>query len=182
MDSLISHISEQKFIKIAIESSYFFAADLCAKRFEEIAKCWNDTANGPGENDPAFEGKPRIIKSALPARYSSSDDATDGLQIQLTDPDKAIFRLNLQQPIKDCRIYQDGYRGKKNNCGGGNGNTRVCQLIKYRTGYDLGAKLDKKSLRNYIISHIWGHAVDPRYFTNLWNIAIVPAWANHLLD
>ena len=39
-----------------------------------------------------------------------------------------------------------------------------------------------KHFRNFIISHIWGHAIDPRYFTNLWNIVIVPAWANHLLD
>lgn len=58
----------------------------------------------------------------------------------------------------------------------------MCQLIKDRTGYALGATSDKKHFRNFIISHIWGHAIDPRYFTNLWNIAIVPAWANHLLD
>ena len=55
-------------------------------------------------------------------------------------------------------------------------------MIKDRTGYALGATSDKKHFRNFIISHIWGHAIDPRYFTNLWNIAIVPAWANHLLD
>lgn len=58
----------------------------------------------------------------------------------------------------------------------------MCQLIKDRTGYALGATSDKKHFRNFIISHIWGHAIDPRYFTNLWNIVIVPAWANHLLD
>ena len=58
----------------------------------------------------------------------------------------------------------------------------MCQLIKDRTGYDLGATTNKKHFRNFIISHIWGHAIDPRYFTNLWNIVIVPAWANHLLD
>ena len=55
-------------------------------------------------------------------------------------------------------------------------------MIKDRTGYDLGTTTNKKHFRNFIISHIWGHAIDPRYFTNLWNIVIVPAWANHLLD
>ena len=94
--------------------------------------------------------------------------------------------MHNSQPL--CIIYQENARKKdkedcsENTCGGGNGNARVCQLIKDRTGYALGATSDKKHFRNFIISHIWGHAIDPRYFTNLWNIAIVPAWANHLLD
>ena len=36
--------------------------------------------------------------------------------------------------------------------------------------------------QNYIISHIWGRAFDPRYFTSLWNVVIIPAWANPLMD
>ena len=46
----------------------------------------------------------------------------------------------------------------------------------------MNVNLDKKPFSNYIISHIWGRAIDPRYFTSLWNIVLVPAWANHLLD
>ena len=45
-------------------------------------------------------------------------------------------------------------------------------------------KLEAKTIfaQNYKISHLWGRAFDPRFFTNLWNVVLVPAWANDLLD
>lgn len=183
MDSLIEYIKEEKFVKLAIESSYFFSPDLVAERFEEIKEyiCQQKVV------DPAFKDKE--VKY-LPARYTSKEDPTDAADgVHECDQTVGIvyFKLpNASQPL--CiTIYQEGARGKNkecgtNTCGGGNGNTRVCQLIKDRTGYDLGTTTNKKHFRNFIISHIWGHAIDPRYFTNLWNIVIVPAWANHLLD
>lgn len=182
MDSLIEYIKEEKFVKLAIESSYFFSPDLVAERFEEIKEyiCQQKVV------DPAFKDKE--VKY-LPARYTSKEDPTNAADgVHECDQTVGIvyFKLpNASQRL--CVIYQDGARGKnkecgENTCGGGNGNTRVCQLIKDRTGYDLGTTTNKKHFRNFIISHIWGHAIDPRYFTNLWNIVIVPAWANHLLD
>ena len=61
------------------------------------------------------------------------------------------------------------------------GNNEVRRLINDYTGYTIGA--GKNSIfHNFIISHLWGQAYDPRYFTNFWNIAIVPAWVNSLLD
>ena len=137
------------------------------------------------ELDPAID-KEKYYIIYLPARYSSKEDAEDGVHEPVEKEKKVYFKLpNASQRL--CVIYQEGARGKNkecggNPCGGGNGNARVCQLIKDRTGYALGATSDKKHFRNFIISHIWGHAIDPRYFTNLWNIVIVPAWANHLLD
>ena len=183
MDSLIEFIKEEKFVKLAIESSYFFSPELVKKRVDEIANyiCKEE------EVDPAFDKNDINIKY-LPARYSSKEkeDADDGVHEPVVEEGKVYFKLkNTAQRL--CVIYQEGARGKNtkcgvNTCGGGNGNARVCQLINDRTGYALGATSDKKHFRNFIISHIWGHAIDPRYFTNLWNIVIVPAWANHLLD
>lgn len=180
MDSLIEYIKEEKFVKLAIESSYFFSPDLVAERFEEI----KEYICQPKVVDPAFD---KYDIKYLPARYSSKEDAEDGVQEPVVKDGKVYFKLsNTSQPL--CiTIYQEGARGKNKECGtktcgGGNGNTRVCQLIRDRTGYDLGTTTNKKHFRNFIISHIWGHAIDPRYFTNLWNIVIVPAWANHLLD
>ena len=178
MDSLIEYIKEEKFVKLAIESSYFFSPDLVAERFEEIKEyiCQQKVV------DPAFDKEQYKVKF-LPARYSSKED---GVHEPVEEEGKVYFNLpNASQRL--CVIYQEGARGKNkkcggNPCGGGNGNARVCQLIKDRTGYDLGTTTNKKHFRNFIISHIWGHAIDPRYFTNLWNIVIVPAWANHLLD
>ena len=179
MKSLEMHLGEEDFVKLAIESSYFFSPDLVAERFEEIKEyiCQHKVV------DPAFKDKE--VKY-LPARYSSKEDAEDGVHEPVVKDGIVYFKLpNASQRL--CVIYQEGARGKNkecggNTCGGGNGNARVCQLIRDRTGYDLGATTNKKHFRNFIISHIWGHAIDPRYFTNLWNIVIVPAWANHLLD
>ena len=179
MKSLEMHLGEEDFVKLAIESSYFFSPDLVVKRFEEIKEyiCQQKVV------DPAFD---KYDIKYLPARYSSKEDAEDGVHEPVVEEGKIYFKLpNEAQRL--CVIYQEGARGKNkecgaNTCGGGNGNARVCQLIKDRTGYDLGTTTNKKHFRNFIISHIWGHAIDPRYFTNLWNIVIVPAWANHLLD
>lgn len=61
------------------------------------------------------------------------------------------------------------------------GNREVQTIIEDLTGYTVSS--GKGSIfQNFIISHIWGKAYDPRYFTNLWNLAIVPAWGNFLLD
>lgn len=60
-------------------------------------------------------------------------------------------------------------------------NQIVRSMIVNKTGYTVGS--GKECIfQNYIISHIWGQAFDPRFFTNLWNIVLVPAWANSLLD
>lgn len=61
------------------------------------------------------------------------------------------------------------------------GNKAVRDLIKTETGYTLSSG-ENCLFTNYIISHIWGDAFDPRNFTNFWNLALVPAWANPLLD
>ena len=177
MDSLIEYISTKQFIKLAIQSSYFFSPKLVKERVDEI----KDYINMHKKVDPAFSAGNYKVKY-LPARYSEANGGHERDE----SAGEVYFKLpNASQRL--CVIYQEGARGKNkecggNTCGGGNGNARVCQLIKDRTGYDLGTTTNKKHFRNFIISHIWGHAIDPRYFTNLWNIVIVPAWANHLLD
>ena len=182
MKSLEMYLGEEDFIKLAIESSYFFSPDLVKKRFDEIKDyiCKEQTKD---IKDPGV-GKGCKVHY-LPARYTAKEDA-NGVKIQKRDNDGLVFFMHNSQPL--CIIYQENARKKdkedcsENTCGGGNGNTRVCQLIKRCTGYALGKKADERDFKNCIISHIWGNAIDPRYFTNLWNIAIVPAWANHLLD
>ena len=53
MDSLIEYISAKQFIKLAIESSYFFSPKLVVERFEEIKEyiCQQKDV------DPAFKDK-----------------------------------------------------------------------------------------------------------------------------
>lgn len=37
-------------------------------------------------------------------------------------------------------------------------------------------------LRNYVISHIWPDTADPFYFSSLWNVVIIPAHCNDIMD
>lgn len=199
MDPLIDKLGEAEFIKLAIESSYFFSKDIVKSRHDQIVKyieeykykykckynkCKCKYKSSDCIVDPAFESY--SIKR-LPARISPNKDTI--VQEQYVNTKTVYFYASKDEESNEnplCEIYQDGYRKPKAavdyGFGGGNGNTRVCQLIKNLTGYNLGAKTEAKSFKNYVISHIWGNAVDPRYFTNLWNIVLVPEWASHLLD
>lgn len=62
------------------------------------------------------------------------------------------------------------------------GNRKVRSLINSYVGYWAGNGKENSNFVNYTISHIWGRAFDPRYFTSLWNIVLVPSWANTLMD
>jgi hypothetical protein len=61
------------------------------------------------------------------------------------------------------------------------GNKCVRDLIADTTGHKISAGYNS-NFQYYIISHIWGDAFDPRNFTSFWNLSIVPAWANYILD
>lgn len=61
------------------------------------------------------------------------------------------------------------------------GNKEVRDLIEKNTGYTVSSGYND-FFTNFKISHIWGNANDPRFFTSFWNIVIVPAWANDNLD
>jgi hypothetical protein len=60
-------------------------------------------------------------------------------------------------------------------------NKYVRGLINEQTGVTV-ASGKNALIQNTIISHVWGCAYDPRYFTSLWNIVLIPAWANSLMD
>ena len=96
----------------------------------------------------------------IPARRSTQDD------IYRIEGERCFFvDKGFECPIK---IDKDG-------------NAEVRRIINAKTGYTISQ--GKKSIfQNYCISHIWGRAYDPRYFTSLWNLAIVPAWANSMMD
>lgn len=68
----------------------------------------------------------------------------------------------------NCRIDKDGNSNVRSN------------ITKY-TGYTISTG-KKSNFLNYRISHLYGNASDPRYFTNFWNIVLVPEWANGLLE
>ena len=95
-----------------------------------------------------------------------------------------MYQNNDPIPARWKEIRKSGIRSQCGyaNCDiDTNGNSKVRQVIENMTGYTV-SQGQNSVFTNYKISHIWGNAQDPRYFTNLWNIVLVPAWVNDLLD
>lgn len=139
IEVLVSELGINKFVKMAVEQSYFFDPDIVRKRHRDLNKMIYDYIPVP------------VRKSKTGNRHHQIDgiwqDVESGIPIKLDEQ----------------------------------GNREVRQIIGKYTGYTVcGGK--GSVFQNYIISHIWGRAFDPRYFTSLWNIVIIPAWANGLMD
>jgi len=62
------------------------------------------------------------------------------------------------------------------------GNDFVRDAIHRYTGVWVCKNNKMNMLRNYKISHIWGRTYDPFYFSSLWNIVIIPAHCNDIMD
>ena len=147
--ALANEIGEDKFIKWAIEQSYFFAPDIVAERMNKLIE--------------DLENK----TTPLPARKTTKNDkdAEEGYSHSEMGGNIYYIEGNIKIPVT---LSKDG-------------NDFVRSLISNETGFTIGAGKDT-IFQNYIISHLWGRAYDPRYYTNFWNIVLVPAWANSLLD
>lgn len=147
--ALANEIGEDKFIKWAIEQSYFFDPDIVAERMKKLIE--------------DLENK----TTPLPARKTTKNDkdAEEGYSHSKMGGNTYYIEGNIKIPVT---LSKDG-------------NDFVRSLISNETGFTVGAGKDN-IFQNYIISHLWGRAYDPRYYTNFWNIVLVPAWANSLLD
>ncbi len=62
------------------------------------------------------------------------------------------------------------------------GNRYVCQAIKRYTGEWVSSGTKISTIKNYMISHIWGKTNDPLCFTALWNLALIPMHCSFILD
>lgn len=106
-------------------------------------------------------------KKPLPARKTTKKQkGIPGIGINIDKNSNIYYQINGKEiPVK---LDPDG-------------NQQVRKIIKEKTGYTL-CEGSSCIFRNYIISHILGKAYDPIYFTSFWNIVLVPAWVNSLLD
>lgn len=62
------------------------------------------------------------------------------------------------------------------------GNDFVRTAIRRYTGVWVCENSRVNMLRNYVISHIWPDTADPFYFSSLWNVVIIPAHCNDIMD
>ena len=156
MDVLLTNLGEDKFIQLALAGSYFFDPKLVKKATLELSKKFN---NGTANELPM-------------SRYTTNTDIKG--QRQIKKGDKAVV-----YKIKDSTTSNRELKFKVDI--DVDGNRAVRDLITNETGVTV-SQGKKSVLQNTIISHVWGRAYDPRYFTSLWNIVLIPAWANSLMD
>ena len=93
--------------------------------------------------------------------------------------------INNQIPVRNSSRVKNGYYSINSNSyrvfTNHDGNKPVRDIIKDHTGYIVAQGIES-SLHHYVISHIWSNATDPRYFTSMWNIALIPTWLNPVMD
>ena len=141
-------------------------------------------------------GEDKFITWAIEQSYFFDPDiVAERMNKLIEDLENKTTPLPARKTTKNDKDAEEGYSHSKM---GGNiyyiegnikipvtlskdGNDFVRSLISNETGFTIGAGKDT-IFQNYIISHLWGRAYDPRYYTNFWNIVLVPAWANSLLD
>lgn len=106
----------------------------------------------------------------LEARYTT-DKGIVVNSSRLMEGDNAIYAIEEENKMKyKYRVTIDD-----------DGNNFVRSQINKTTGITI-SQGKESVMQNMIISHVWGNAYDPRYFTSLWNIVLIPAWANSLMD
>lgn len=190
--ALAREIGVDRFIQYAIDQCYFFEPIIVKDRMKDICDCVTSTLYLYARTSTSFfknttdysinsNGKYGQIGDGFSSATFNSRVASENLsRIVLglkeitvnrdtkhrlfTDPDP-IYNLTNYPIILDTD---------------GNQELRSIINVDY-TGYTISTGKDS-IFQNYRISHVWGRAYDPRFFTNLWNVVLVPAWANDLLD
>lgn len=154
MQYILHIIGVKNIIKLSVENCLFFQEDIVTDRFNKILNVHHNGVSIP-----------------LDARWSNDSSVYSNK----TFPVSRNFMKEFQDGIylHDV-IINGGPKGSRKK----DENHEVRRLINQYTGYTIGAK---QIIKNYVISHIWGNASDPRYFTNFWNIVLVPSWADFLL-
>lgn len=107
-------------------------------------------------------------KGKFPVRYSK--DFNDLFNIKNKDEGVKLTKDNEIEYDEQFKILIDG-----------DGNRHVRNILKEKLNHIISGG-QKSTIKNYIISHVWGKASHPLFFTSLWNIVLLPAHLNYLMD
>lgn len=106
----------------------------------------------------------------FPIRYSPSHHEALGIKnkaeaIALTRANEARLPA---YPAFNIKIDNDGNHENRRS-------------IKKYLGQTISTGKNS-TVKNYIVSHVWGLASHPLFFSSLWNIVLIPAHFNYLMD
>ena len=151
------------FVHYMISHSYFFKVETVNARHDVIVN-WLQR----GEK--------------LPARYMTKSDCyfdsiEGGKILRLKNKNYAVRKTH------DKTVYYGkGWKCRIPIVIDRDGNKAVRNLIRSASGAVVSQGDKQSNVRSAVISHLWGNAYNPIFFTNLWNIVIVPAYLNPILD
>lgn len=156
-------------IEYMVKSSYFFSENSVGERYKYMLEIYeNGTlpvrhSTAKGDNRPYF----RKVNDNSYARLKTADGTDSKMGILEYQKNNEIF-YKIGNKYVNVKIDNDG-------------NAQVRSLINEKSGYWV-SNGENGSIKNATISHIWGNATNPFYFTSLWNIVIIPTFCNFILD
>ena len=175
--ALAKEIGVDNFIQYAVDQCYFFEPDIVMQRMSEIVTDYTKGFN-------LYARKSENTSIQIPDGDSNTNSTRrNTLNIERASRGQSQIKSKVDKPLQFAKFNDvapyaaTDYPIVKDL----DNNRALRDVIKDYTGYTVSE--GKESIfQNYRLSHIWGRAYDPRFFTNLWNVVLVPAWANDLLD
>lgn len=190
--ALAREIGVDNFIQYAIDQCYFFEPKIVNDRMNDICDCVKSILYLYARKSTSFFMNTTVYNINSHGKYGQIGDGLNYATFKSHVNSENLSRivLGLKEIIVNSdtkhRLFTDpdptynitNYPIILDT--DGNQELRSIINVDY-TGYTISSGKDS-IFQNYRLSHIWGRAYDPRFFTNLWNVVLVPAWANDLLD
>lgn len=145
-------------IKHVVETSLFFSPEIVDTQYGKMVAAINGVRKIPVR----FSTDRNAYYDRNGQRILLNNKA-DGVQISRNQDIYYVTRLNIRIEIDT------------------DGNREVRNAIRRYTGAVI-SNGQNSTIQYARISHIFDQAFDPLFFTSLWNIAIVPAYCNDLLE
>lgn len=172
-----------------LEHSLFICPDKVKEQMDDLMNLLRNL-NQPDQSNNYIKRS----NSKLPVRYSASLMKSKGIFVDYYDVhgEPLVFHdcregFSVTSKIKAFTKITSKITGVTTNYSGipividPNNNNFVQTAIGKYTGVAIG-KGTGNSIHNYIVSHIWARTYDPFYFSSLWNVAIIPAHCNDIMD
>lgn len=188
--------------KHMVENSIFICPDKVEEQMNDL-KYLLRNLNQPNEPNYYYikKGKSKFNgNSKLPVRFSEDADNVKYIDVSGKDLRPVITKKRIGNKVcKAQDVYTQIYPGAIPS---GvvpvspmadyyrvhpiiidyDGNDFVRTAIRRYTGVWVCENNRVNMLRNYKISHIWPDTADPFYFSSLWNVVIIPAHCNDIMD
>lgn len=149
--------SKYSLIEYMIRHSLFPSKQLVNTRAKEIA-------NKISNNDK------------IPARFSTGEKYLDALG-------SIIKFSSRKQAVTQTRSYDYFYRDNDIKVEiDSNGNYTICDYLLKNSSINIISGNSNRNCYGYMISHIWGDAINPLFFSNFWNIVLIPQHVSFILD